>query len=327
LAGNADNTDGIFGLLDDGFGNPRRATSTSRTYKLAFWDGTAADNLTTYLPSIAQGFQDMLGDAPLELQRQTQLFNLPSTNAEFTSRTGMAGAWYRLDWTNAAGNVLSRGSTGTLVAAGATTQYQKLVSGEVGMGFPADVLDVLSASIFPDGVDSFAAGGRFGHVANAGALNNHNLIGRLGPAPGTVGWSVFVSDAGDLKYFFNDGALVYTGTIATAILPLNGEPLDVVLNLDRFGANPTVYFWWGRQGVTIGTATVAMAGLGSLTAASQEFGCGAIPSATPVTNGGAWTRFLFKVNTIQFAGDLTALLARGVGFLAFDVSSAQSLIG
>lgn len=328
LAGDADNTDGIFGLLDDGFGNPRRATSTSRTYKLAFWDGTAADNLTTYLPAIAQGFQDMLGDAPFELQRQTQQFDLPVTDAEFTSRTGIAGAWYRPDWTNAAGNVISRSSVaGTLVASGATTQYQKLVSGEAGMGFPAAVLDVLSANIFPDGVDSFIAGGRFGHVANAGALNNHNLIGRLGPAPAVVGWSLFVSDAGDLKYFFNDGALVYTGTVAVAILPLDGEPLDAVIQLSRFSADPTVYIWWGRRGVTLGTATVVMAGLGNLTAAGQEFGCGAIPTGLPVTNGGVWTRFLFKVNALQYAGDLTTLMARGVGFLAFDVSSAQSLIG
>lgn len=70
-----------------------------------------------------------------------------------------------------------------------------------------------------------------------------------------------------------------------------------------------------------------MAGLGNLTAANQEFGCGAIPSAAPVANGGAWSRFFFKSNSITAAGDRTALMARNVGFLAFEVSTSQSLIG
>lgn len=326
LAGDADNTDGIFGLLDDGFGSPRHAASTSRTYKLAFWDGTAADNLVTYLTLIAQGFQDMLGDAPLELQRQTQQFDLPVTDAEFTVRTGITASWYRPDWTNAAGNVISRGVAGTLVASGATTQYQKLVSGEVGMGFPAATLDVLSANVLPDGVNSFIAGGRFAHVSNAGAINSHGLIGRIGPFPG-VGWILTVADNGDLKYYFHDGALTFTGTIVAGILPLNAEPLDLVVQLDRLAADPTVYVWWGRRGAQLGTTTIVMAGLGNLTAANQEFGCGAIPSAAPVANGGAWSRFFFKSNSITAAGDRTALMARNVGFLAFEVSTSQSLIG
>lgn len=328
LAGDLHSTDSIFGLLNDGFALPRAASSTSRTPKIVFWEGTAAENLTTYLAVIGAAFQEMLGDAPSELQVVSQRYDLPANDTQFAQRTGLLASWYRPDWINAAGNVASQGVAATIVAAGATAQYQKLSAGLVGMAFPGATGDAVSANVLANGVDSFIAGGRFGHTANAGGLNSHNLLGRIVAGATATGWSIFVADNGDLKYYVADGVLSFSATLQAAVLPLNARELDVVMQLDRSGADPTARFLWARDGVQLGTATVVMAGLGSLTLAGQEFGSGAIPIGAPAFNGGAWSNFFFCALGTQAAGSgLVERVARGCGFLTVTVNAAQAVIG
>lgn len=328
LAGDLHNTDGIFGLVNDGFGLPSAACSTSRTPKIAFWEGTAAENLTTYLAAIGEGFEEMLGDTPAELQVVQQRYDIPANDTQFAQRTGLLASWYRPDWINAAGNVVSQGVAATIVAAGATTQYQKLSAGLVGMAFPGATGDAVSANVLANGVASFLVGGRFGHTANAGGLNSHNLLGRIVAGATATGWSLFVTDAGDLKYYVADGVLSFSGTLAAAVLPLNARELDVVMQLDRSGADPTARFLWARDGVQLGTATVAMPALANLTLAGQEFGSGAIPIGAPAFNGGAWSPFFFCALGTQAegAGNIERV-ARGVGFLTVTVNAAQAVIG
>jgi hypothetical protein len=329
LAGDIANTDGIFGLVNDGFGLPLAANSTSQTTKIAFWRGAAAENLATYRAIIARGFQDMFDEASNELQSFVQQYPIPTTNAEFSVRTGLTGAFYRPDWVNAAGNVVSQGGVAaTLVATGATTQYQKLVSGLVGMGFPAATLDACSANVLPVGNDSLIGGGRFGHVSNAGALNAHILIGRIVGGATAHGWAIWVQDDGDLVYYFSDGVLSFSAVFAAGVLTLNERPIDIVVQLDRSGADPTARLLWARDGVVLGTLTVVMAGLGNLTTAGQEFGHGAIPAGAPAFNGGASVHFSFCAIGVQATtASQRDRVARGVGFVKFEAMAAQSLIG
>jgi hypothetical protein len=316
LAGSLTSADGVFGLLSDS-GVGQFAASTSQTQKIIFWRGAAATNVISYVGALGAQVQAQLGRAAvaaavITTPVSTTPNNLPSTDADFAKRTNLAAAWWRFDLANS-GNVASLGQVaGTLVAAGAPT-YQKLVSGEPMVTFPGATGDALSADILNVAANSFLFAARVALASIPGALGTHMQIGRVKAGVHAIGWALFATDAGDLKYNFDDGVNTFSGTLAAALIPPGSRPLDIVGNLDRSGANPTLFVRWCRGGVLLGNTQVVMAGLGSLFVAGQEFGFGAIPVAAPVFNGGGAARFGAVAIGATTVGRSISV-SRGLGF-------------
>jgi len=239
----------------------------------------------------------------------------PETNAQFEAMTGLtSAAWWRFDWINS-GNATSLGDTAATLAAAGTPTYNALKSGEVGVHFDGGTGDALSADVLDPAANSFIAGGRFALMSDPTGTS-HQLIGRFNAAL-AAGWTVSVNDAGDLFYFFDDGPNNFQAVPVAfnALATTAGKWVDLVIQLDRSGANPILRIRASRHGVSLGTVEATLTGLGTLTAATQEFGFGAIPVATPVYNGGAWVQWAFCAIGTQAEGTSKAqTVSQGLGF-------------
>lgn len=241
---------------------------------------------------------------------------IPSTTAEAKAASGLATsvAFWRFDRANAAAAPTSFASLGdvaaTLTAVSLSSPYQAVMSGRVGMnvsdatGLAANI----GGAVLDPGAGSFLAGGSVGFAVDP-AGTEHNLMGRYVAGAHICGWRISVNDSGDLKYEFDDDTHTFTGTLAAAIMPLGAEPLDIVVQLDRSGTDPVARFRWSRNGVNIGSTSVTMAGLLTLTKANQRFGFGAIPNGAPAYYAGQWVQYAFCGLGVQAEGATRALLA------------------
>jgi len=184
-----------------------------------------------------------------------------------------------------------------------------------GMYFDASTTDSLSANVLDVGTQSFIAGFRGALVADPGGTDHH-LIGR-NKATGSVipGWTIYVGDNGDLKYWVSDGTHIFSGTFAATTLTVGSPPIEIVAQLDRSGADPVLRLRWSRNGATISSTSVTMAALGSISTTAQEFGFGAVPAAAPSFNGGAWVQWAWFASGTQAEGSsLAQTCSQGLGW-------------
>jgi hypothetical protein len=188
-----------------------------------------------------------------------------------------------------------------------------------GIHFDATTGDSLSADVLDPAASSFIAGGRVGFASDPSGTG-HALIGRAKYTGSTVwGWQVYVTDAGDVKLWVGDGNIAHTQdvTCAAGALAVGGPPVDVVVQLDRSGAEPVARVRVSRGGVLIAATSTTCTGLGTLSTTGQEFGFGPIPAATPMFNGGGWAQWAFFASSTQAEGATKAqTVSQGLGWEA-----------
>ena len=247
----------------------------------------------------------------------------PNTSAELLAALSpltSVAAW-RLDRVGvASGTVASIGNlAATLTIAGTPTvgHPQARADGGTarGMYFDASTTDSLSADVLDPAANSFIAGIRAALVADPGGTD-HLLFGRNKATGGVIpGWSIYVGDNGDLKYWVSDGTHIFSGTFAATTLAIGSPPIEIVAQLDRSGANPVFRLRWSRNGATISSTSVTMAALGSISTTAQEFGFGAVPAAAPSFNGGAWVQWAWFASGTQAEGSsLAQTCSQGLGW-------------
>ena len=220
----------------------------------------------------------------------------------------------------ASGTVASFGNlAATLTIAGTPTvghPQAKADGGTArGMYFDASTTDSLSADVLDPAATSFVAGVRCALVADPGGTDHH-LIGRNKATGGVIpGWTIYVGDNGDLKYWVSDGTHIFSGTFAATTLAIGSPPIEIVAQLDRSGADPVFRLRWSRNGATISSTSVTMAALGSISTTAQEFGFGAVPAAAPSFNGGAWVQWAWFASGTQAEGSsLAQTCSQGLGW-------------
>lgn len=247
----------------------------------------------------------------------------PNTSAELLAALApltSVAAW-RLDRVGvASGTVASFGNlAATLTIAGTPTvghPQAKADGGTArGMYFDASTTDSLSADVLDPAATSFVAGVRCALVADPGGTDHH-LIGRNKAIGGVIpGWTIYVGDNGDLKYWVSDGTHIFNNTFAATTLAIGSPPIEIVAQLDRSGANPVFRLRWSRNGATISSTSVTMAALGSISTTAQEFGFGAVPAAAPSFNGGAWVQWAWFASGTQAEGSsLAQTCSQGLGW-------------
>lgn len=247
----------------------------------------------------------------------------PNTSAELLAALSpltSVAAW-RLDRVGvASGTVASIGNlAATLTIAGTPTvgHPQARADGGTarGMYFDASTTDSLSADVLDPAATSFVAGVRCALVADPGGTDHH-LIGRNKAIGGVIpGWTIYVGDNGDLKYWVSDGTHIFSGTFAATTLAIGSPPIEIVAQLDRSGADPVLRLRWSRNGATISSTSVTMAALGSISTTAQEFGFGAVPAAAPSFNGGAWVQWAWFASGTQAEGSsLAQTCSQGLGW-------------
>lgn len=247
----------------------------------------------------------------------------PNTSAELLAALApltSVAAW-RLDRVGvASGTVASIGNlAGTLTMGGTPTvghpQAQANGGTARGIYFDGSTLDALSADVLDPAATSFAAGVRCALVADPGGTDHH-LIGRSKATGGVIpGWTIYVGDNGDLKYWVSDGTHIFSGTFAATTLTVGSPPIEIVAQLDRSGADPVFRLRWSRNGATISSTSVTMASLGSISTTAQEFGFGAVPAAAPSFNGGAWVQWAWFASGTQAEGvSLAQTCSQGLGW-------------
>ena len=247
----------------------------------------------------------------------------PNTSAELLAALApltSVAAW-RLDRVGvASGTVASMGDlAATLTLAGTPTvghpQAQANGGTARGMYFDASTTDSLSADVLDPAANSFIAGIRAALVADPGGTD-HLLFGRNKATGGVIpGWSIYVGDNGDLKYWVSDGTHIFNGTFAATTLTIGSPPIEIVAQLDRSGADPVLRLRWSRYGATISSTSVTMASLGSISTTAQEFGFGAVPAAAPSFNGGAWVQWAWFASGTQAEGSsLAQTCSQGLGW-------------
>jgi hypothetical protein len=160
-------------------------------------------------------------------------------------------------------------------------------------------------------------GGRVGFATDP-AGGQHTLMGNFRFTGGLPeGVVVRATDAGSLVIDIGDAAAAHTFslTCAAALMTAGSAPIDLVVQLDRSGADPVLRARWSRGGYLLGTAALACPALGTLTGTSQELGFGAIPLATPAFNGGGWVQWAWWSTGVQCEGASKAqLVSQGLGF-------------
>jgi hypothetical protein len=247
----------------------------------------------------------------------------PNTSAELLAALSpltSVAAW-RLDRVGvASGTVASIGNLAATLTMGGTPTVghpQAQANGGTARGiyFDASTLDALSADVLDPAATSFVAGVRCALVADPDGTDHH-LIGRNKATGGVIpGWTIYVGDAGDLKYWISDGTHIFSATFAAGALAIGAPPIEIVPQLDRSGAQPVFRARWSRNGVNLGAYSATLADLGSLTAAGQEFGFGAIPVAAPSFNGGAWVQWAWFASGTQAEGvSLAQTVSQGLGW-------------
>ena len=247
----------------------------------------------------------------------------PNTSAELLAALApltSVAAWRHDRVGVASGTVASFGNlAATLTIAGTPTvghPQAKADGGTArGMYFDASTTDSLSADVLDPAANSFIAGIRAALVADPGGTD-HLLFGRNKAVGGVIpGWSIYVGDNGDLKYWVSDGTHIFSGTFAATTLAIGSPPIEIVAQLDRSGADPVLRLRWSRDGATISSTSVTMAALGSISTTAQEFGFGAVPAAAPSFNGGAWVQWAWFASGTQAEGSsLAQTCSQGLGW-------------
>lgn len=239
----------------------------------------------------------------------------PDSNAQFEAMTGLtSAAWWRFDRLNT-GNATSLGDTAGTLTSGGTPTFNAHCGPHTGVHYDGSTGDAHSANVLDAAADSFICGGRFALLSDPGGTS-HQLIGRFN-ATIAAGWTISVNDTGDIFYYIDDGPNNFQGLPAAlnALMTIAGQHVDLVIQLDRSGAQPELRIRASRHGVSLGTASATLTSLGTLTAASQEFGFGAIPVGSPAYNGGAWVQWAFYAQGAQAEGASKAqTVSEGLGF-------------
>ncbi len=243
---------------------------------------------------------------------------VPADDTAFQSATGLSAAWWDFSAVSGAGSIASKGAVaGTLATAG-TLAYGATLGGQVGVHFDSSTGDGIkaSATLLP-GTSSIMFGGRLGFATDP-AGTSHTLMGNFRFTGGLPeGVVVRVNDSGNLIIDIGDAAAAHTFTLtaASALMTAGASPIDLIVQLDRSGADPVLRARWSRGGYLLGTAALTCASLGTLTGTSQEIGFGAIPLAAPAYNGGGWVQWGFWATGVQCEGASAAqLVSQGLGF-------------
>lgn len=236
---------------------------------------------------------------------------VPANDTAFQAATGLSAAWWDFSALSGAGSIASKGAVaGTLATAG-TLAYGYTLGGQVGVHFDSSTGDAIkaAATLLP-GTDSIMFGGRVGFATDPGGTD-HNLMGNFRWGGAAVeGIGVRITDGGNLLIAVGDpgAAHTFTLTAATALMTAGAAPIDLIVQLDRSGADPVLRVRWCRGGYLLGTAVLTCTALGTLTGTGQELGFGAIPVATPAFNGGGWVQWGFWATGVQCEGASAAQL-------------------
>ncbi len=243
---------------------------------------------------------------------------VPANDTAFQSMTGLSAAWWDFSALAGAGSIASSGAVaGTLATAG-TLAYGATLGGQVGVHFDSSTGDAIKANAtLLSGTDSLMFGGRVGFATDP-AGTDHTLFGNFRTITGNVeGIVVRVTDGGNLIVAVGDTSATppFSLPAATALMVAGDAPIDLIVQIDRSGAEPVMRVRWCRGGYLLGTAARTCTALGSLTGTSQELGFGAIPLATPAYNGGGWAQWGFWATGVQCEGSGAAqLVSQGLGF-------------
>jgi hypothetical protein len=243
---------------------------------------------------------------------------VPANDTAFQSMTGLSAAWWDFSAVSGAGSIASSGAVaGTLATAG-TLAYGYTLGSQVGVHFDSSTGDAIraAATLLP-GLNSIMFGGRVGFATDP-AGTSHTLMGNFRLTGGLPeGVVVRATDAGGLVIDIGDAAAAHTFslTCAAALMTAGSAPIDLVVQLDRSGADPVLRARWCRGGYLLGTSALTCTALGTLTGTSQELGFGAIPLAAPAYNGGGWVQWGFWATGVQCEGASAAqLVSQGLGF-------------
>ncbi len=243
---------------------------------------------------------------------------VPANDTAFQSMTGLSAAWWDFSALAGAGSIASKGAVAGTLATSGTLAYGYTLGGQVGVHFDSSTGDAIkaNATLLP-GTDSLMFGGRVGFATDP-AGTDHTLFGNFRHITGAVeGIVVRVTDGGNLIVAVGDASATHTFslTAASALMTAGASPIDLIVQLDRSGADPVLRARWSRGGYLLGTAALTCASLGTLTGTSQEIGFGAIPLAAPAYNGGGWVQWGFWATGVQCEGASAAqLVSQGLGF-------------
>lgn len=242
----------------------------------------------------------------------------PANDTAFQAATGLSAAWWDFSALAGAGSIVSKGAVaGTLATAG-TLAYGYTLGSQLGVHFDSSTGDAIraAATLLP-GTSSIMFGCRVGFATDP-AGTSHTLFGNFRFTGGLPeGVCARVNDSGNLIIDIGDAAAAHTFslTAASALMTAGAAPIDLIVQLDRSGADPVLRARWCRGGYLLGTASLTCAALGTLTGTSQELGFGAIPLATPAYNGGGWAQWGFWATGVQCEGAGKAqLVSQGLGF-------------
>lgn len=243
---------------------------------------------------------------------------VPANDTAFQSMTGLSAAWWDFSALSGAGSIASSGAVAGTLATSGTLAYGYTLGGQVGVHFDSSTGDAIraAATLLP-GTNSIMFGGRLGFATDP-AGTSHTLMGNFRFTGGLPeGVVVRVNDSGNLIIDIGDAAAAHTFslTAASALMTAGASPIDLIVQLDRSGADPVLRARWSRGGYLLGTAALTCASLGTLTGTSQEIGFGAIPLAAPAYNGGGWVQWGFWATGAQCEGASAAqLVSQGLGF-------------
>ena len=243
---------------------------------------------------------------------------VPANDTAFQSATGLSAAWWDFSALSGAGSIASSGAVAGTLATSGTLAYGYTLGGQVGVHFDSSTGDAIraAATLLP-GLNSIMFGGRVGFATDP-AGTSHTLMGNFRWGGTAIeGIVARVTDAGDLYVDLGDAGAAhwFSLTCAAALMTAGSAPIDLVVQLDRSGADPVLRARWSRGGYLLGTSALTCTALGTLTGTSQELGFGAIPLAAPAYNGGGWAQWGFWATGVQCEGASAAqLVSQGLGF-------------
>lgn len=236
----------------------------------------------------------------------------PADDTAFQAATGLSAAWWDFSALASSGSIVSKGAVAGTLATSGTLAYGYTLGGQTGVHFDSSTGDAIraAATLLP-GTNSILFGGRVGFATDP-AGGQHTLMGNFRQTGGQIeGVVIRVDDNGSIIVNIGDAGAAHTFLLTVApagFMTVGAAPIDVVIQLDRSGADPVLRARWSRGGYLLGTAALTCASLGTLTGTSQEIGFGAIPLATPAFNGGGWVQWGFWATGAQCEGSSAAQL-------------------
>jgi lysophospholipase L1-like esterase len=247
---------------------------------------------------------------------------LPINLAQAQAMTGYTNlSFWRPDLSDG-GNLTDLGNQGQTMVKYGASKVGALFHGFVGITHinAADKYAVLfSDATLSFGTTSFA-GAWSGGFASDVAGTQHVMCGRANN--GNAGWFFYITDNGDINYFFNDSAgHSIGGVLGAGVCTLGASPIDFVFQVDWSGGGaPILRARWSRNRRNIGSARVVLTGITTVTAASSEYGISGIPGvigAGQTDGSGCFCRFNLIAKGAQVEGETAALqLSQNLGFEA-----------